>query len=173
LIVTFPSGRYPDPTTHVPISPVVLDRFRFMAMATLGEYTLRSMQLTIDAQADLLGHEGRMLVSRLTANVLGQDLGARTQTAATDVEWHVPASWVQHWKATTGSRWRVGRWWNRRRPPRMSTIVRTVRTEVRWEERAGFPYSNVVVDDSLGRAVLYVSPQGRARTEPSTPTYRT
>lgn len=145
---------------------------RYAAVATLGAYTQRSMHLTIDVQADLLGKAGQDLVARLTASVLGQDMGEHVQQAQSTVEWHMPASWVQHWKATTGSRWRLGRWWNRRHPPRMSTIVRTVTTDARWHERVGFPYADVVVNDSLGKAVLYVQAAG-TQTKPSTPTYRT
>ncbi len=155
---------------YLSVKPMTLDRIQFAAQQTLGETTLGSMDLTAVEQVG--ASFGRGLVARLTAEVLGQNLELRQQEVTEPVEWHMPATWWQHWKATTGTRWRLGRWWNRRHPPRMLTVSRDVTTRIVWDERVGYPHADLPLP-ALGDPVLYVQPSGLPyRPEPSAPTYR-
>lgn len=148
----------------------MLRTLRHGAEVIIGPAVLDSMSLSI--ASEMMGAQGRTLVARLTAQVLALDLTDRTQTAAATIEWHMPATWVQHWKATVGIRWRLTRWWVRRRPPRMITVTRDVTTSITWTERAGFPHSSIPVDARLGQAVLYAQPAAPATVgKPSTPHY--
>lgn len=151
---------------------MVLQRLKFGAMATLGTGVVESMDLSL--VAELGDRAGRQLVARLTTYVLAQDLGQREQHATEQIDWHMPATWWDHFKATTATRWRLGRWWNHRRPPRMTTVTRDVTTSVTWQESAGFPHSSIVTNERLGNYVVYATPVNQAAMgNPSTPTYRT
>lgn len=151
---------------------MVLRRLKFGAMTTLGTGVVESMDLSL--AADLGGQAGGQLVARLTAHVLAQDVGNRTQSATGRIEWHMPSTWWDHFKATTGTRWRLGRWWNRSHPPRMATVSQDVTTTVDWEESAGFPHASIVADDRLGAYVVYANPVNQpVMGKPSPPTYRT
>lgn len=149
--------------------PVVLRTLKLGAVARVGSGVIESMHL--DVATDLMGSTGRDLVARLSAHVLAQDVGTRTQTAVTPVEWHMPATWWDHCKATSQSR--LVRWWARRRPPKMLTVTQNLSLSVQWAEAAGFPHSEIVADPRLGGHVVYASPVNHPTVgKPSPPTYR-
>ena len=148
----------------------MLRQLQHGAQVIIGPAVLDSMSLSV--ASEMMGAQGRQLVAKLTASVLAMDLSEHHQTATATVDWYMPDGWVQHWKATTGTRWRLGRWWNRRRPPRMTTVTRQVVTEIVWDQQAGFPHSTIPADDRLGAHVVYVQPRRPARTRnPSVPHY--
>lgn len=126
--------------------PVELEWFRFSKHAKIGRTFLENMRAGFDLVADdIVNHEVARFV--VESAMVGQRLNPEVFTESTIVEFRVPATWWQHWKADhADTRWAgwVARW----RPPVMSVERRVATVTVDVARAALFPE-----DDRIGHMV--------------------
>lgn len=132
---------------------VMLQRLKVATQQTISPSVAQSMKL--DTWRDELLDA---LVYQLRAYVLAQHLDKHTEQRTEVVEFEVPDGWRQQWKQDhhDAAGW-VIRWLARRRPVRTRTLSRRVTLSATWDQYAAFPEATIIVDDSLGAPVRWLT----------------
>lgn len=88
-----------DPAPFAQAESIILEKLRFAAAARLSPYVAHNLDV------EFINSFAEHLVIRLSSAVLAKQIPPVVAMDYREVEWFVPASWWQHWKADHEDAW--------------------------------------------------------------------